>query len=179
MKGLINIVLATLILVLVSPLVLLTCFLILIFELKTPFFVQERLGLDKEPFDLYKIRSMRNGQITSIGKVIRKTGIDELPQLINIIKGDLNFVGPRPLAVSDVERLNWTGSYYDYRWKVKPGLTGLAQLSPLCHKKISAFWDRYYIKHQSFQLDLKISLASFFVLFLGKKGVKRYLKLKR
>ncbi len=179
MKILLNIILAIIAIILTSPIIVLSCILILIFERKSPFFIQERLGINKIPFSLYKIRSMSQNKVTPIGKVIRKTGIDELPQLLNILKGDILFIGPRPLALNDIERLNWTGQYYDYRWKVKPGLTGLAQLSPLCHRKISAFWDRYYINHQSLSLDLKIALASFFILFLGKKGVKRFLKLKK
>ena len=115
---------------------------------------------------------MVDGKITPLGKILRKTGIDELPQLINIIKGDLNFVGPRPLTQADVDRLGWTSDFYDFRWKTKPGLTGLAQLSPICHKKMSLFWDKYYISNQSLALDIRVVLGSALIPIIGKYNMK-------
>ncbi len=113
-----------------------------------------------------------------IGRVLRKTGIDEIPQLINIIKGNITFIGPRPLNQFDVERLEWTTEYHSVRWHIKPGLTGLAQLSPICHKKMTLFWDRYYVAHQSLRLDLKIISASLLTLFIGKGRVKAIIQKK-
>ncbi len=118
---------------------------------------------------------MKNGSITKLGKILRNTGIDELPQLINIFKQDLNFIGPRPLTESDIKRLAWQSDHYKCRWTVKPGLTGLAQISPICHKKISFFWDKYYIDHKSFLLDIRIIFASMLVPILGKKRAKNIL----
>lgn len=153
----------------------LACLVIIIFEFKNPFFTQVRLGKNKLPFTLYKIRSMSNGQVTRIGKIIRRTGIDELPQLINIIQGKMNFVGPRPLTQGDIERLNWATPFYDFRWQIKPGLTGLAQLSPKCHKKISLFWDRHYFNNQCLLLDLKVLVSSGFVILFGKQKVIKFI----
>ncbi len=119
---------------------------------------------------------MKGGKVTKFGAILRRTGIDELPQLINIIKGNLNFIGPRPLMVSDIERLGWTTSYYDFRWNIKPGLTGLAQLSPVCHQKVSLFWDRYYVNHHTMGLNLKILLASLSIPVIGKDKMKSFLK---
>jgi len=167
---------AFIILVLISPLIILIGFVIVVVEQDSIFFVQKRLGLHQKLFKVYKLRTMKANKITFIGKVLRKTGLDEIPQLFNIVKGDLNFIGPRPLTLFDVQRLGWQSDYYKQRWSVKPGLTGLAQLSPICHKKMSLFWDNYYVKHQNLLLDFKIITASFFALFLGKKMVKKIIQ---
>lgn len=164
--------LAFILLVLSTPIILSVGIVIFLLEFDSIFFLQERLGQHKIPFTIYKFRTMTGGKITRIGRIIRKTGIDEIPQLLNIIKGDLLFIGPRPLTLFDVERLEWTSSFYLSRWNVKPGLTGLAQLSPICHKKMTIFWDKYYVKHQSFKLNLAIIFASVLTLIIGKKSVK-------
>lgn len=164
---------ALILLLIVLPfLVIVGCF-IIIFEQESVFFIQERIGKNKIPFKLIKIRTMQNNQITYIGSILRKTGIDEIPQLINILKGEMNFIGPRPLTKNDIERLGWQTEYYQKRWNVKPGLTGLAQLSPICHKKMSFFFDLYYTKNRRIRLDLGILLMSFLVLFVGKQKVKK------
>ena len=172
MKSLFSRFIAFVLFIFCVPLLLLVGICILLAERKTIIFKQQRLGLEKKIFTIYKLRTMTNGKITFIGRILRKTGIDELPQLINIIKGDICFIGPRPLTQLDVERLGWTEKIYDTRWHVKPGLTGLAQLSPICHKKMTFFWDSYYAKHKSFLLDYKIVLASSLTIILGKAKVK-------
>ena len=161
----------TLLLILLPFLVIVCCF-IIIFEQESAFFIQERIGRNKISFKLFKLRTMKDNRITFIGTILRKTGIDEIPQLINILKGEMNFIGPRPLTQNDIERLGWQTEYYKNRWNVKPGLTGLAQLSPICHKKVSIFYDFYYVKNKTFILDLKILAISFLVLFIGKQNVK-------
>lgn len=118
---------------------------------------------------------MKNGEITRIGKVLRRTGIDELPQLINILFMQMSFVGPRPLTQQDVERLEWTDPYYAKRWTVKPGLVGLAQLSPICSKKMSWFLDLSYIKNNSIFIDFKIMTCASLIPFVGKKKVIQWL----
>lgn len=160
------------------PLLILVGLLILIIERDKILFLQSRLGLNQIPFTIYKLRTMKDGNITFLGKVFRKTGIDEIPQLVNIIKGDITFIGPRPLTQFDVERLDWTSAYHKLRWNIKPGLTGLAQLSPICHKKMTLFWDNYYVKHQTFGLDIKIIGASILTLLIGKGRVKRIIQKK-
>ena len=98
-------------------------------------FRQTRLGRGRRPFTILKFRSMANGKVTPVGRVLRATGLDELPQsyelpqFINILRGEMSAVGPRPLTQADVERLGWTGPEYDFRWLARPGLTGLAQIA--------------------------------------------------
>ncbi|MGV6861172.1 MAG: sugar transferase [Putridiphycobacter sp.] len=162
-------------LVVLIPLLIFVALAILLFDRQSPFFFQKRVGIHKSIFTIYKFQTFKNGQISVLGKVLRKTGVDEIPQLINILKNDINFIGPRPLTSSDIERLGWGSSYYQSRWSVKPGLTGLAQLSPKCHKKMTLFWDNYYAKHQSFKMDVKIITATFFILFFGKNKVINYI----
>jgi lipopolysaccharide/colanic/teichoic acid biosynthesis glycosyltransferase len=171
-------ILAVILLLLSLPLLIVVSLVILLFEFENAFFFQMRLGLHKKTFIIYKFRTMKNGRITFLGKFLRKTGIDEIPQLINIIKGNLNFIGPRPLTQIDIERLNWTSKYYNVRWNIKPGLTGLSQLSPICHKKMTLFWDKYYVNHKNMILDVKIICASFLTLIIGKKRVKAIIQKK-
>lgn len=91
-------------------------------------FRQVRLGLARQPFTIVKFRTMSGGRVTRAGRVLRATGLDELPQFINILRGNMSAVGPRPLADADVRRLGWTITRFDFRWRVLPGLTGLAQV---------------------------------------------------
>lgn len=133
-------------------------------------FTQERIGLNKKPFVIYKFRTMRHGQITFLGRILRKTGIDELPQLVNIIEGNMNFVGPRPLTNDDVLRLGWDSSDYSKRWSVKPGITGLAQLSAICDASVSWKNDQEYIENRSARTDLRIIGKSILIPVVGKKS---------
>jgi len=166
-------ILAGLGLLVLLPILVLVMIVIILFERSSPFFIQERLGLNKREFKIYKLRTMLNGEITLLGRILRKTGIDEIPQLINILRGDMSFVGPRPLLESDIVRLKWTGDYYAKRWSVRPGITGLAQLGSKCHKKFTWIHDRYYVDHTSFCLDFKIVCLSLGIPILGKARVKK------
>lgn len=166
-------ILAGLGLLVLLPILVLVMIVIILFERSSPFYIQERLGLNKREFKIYKLRTMLNGEITLLGRILRKTGIDEIPQLINILRGDMSFVGPRPLLESDIVRLKWTGDYYAKRWSVRPGITGLAQLGSKCHKKFTWIHDRYYVDHTSFCLDLKIVCLSLGIPILGKARVKK------
>src|SRR5260221_12330675 len=78
-------------------------------------FRQVRLGRDRRPFTILKFRSMRDGRVTRIGRLLRGTGLDELPQFVNILRGDMSAVGPRPLTAADVERLGWATPQHDFR----------------------------------------------------------------
>lgn len=108
-----------------------------------------------------------------LGSILRSTGLDEIPQLINLIKGDMNLIRPRPLMKDDINRLKWDSSIYEERWSIHPGIIGLAQFSHRCHPKINMFCDLYYIKNRSFCLKFKIVLWSILVPFLGKTRVKK------
>jgi lipopolysaccharide/colanic/teichoic acid biosynthesis glycosyltransferase len=138
-------------------------------------FRQERLGLCRRPFTIFKFRSMRDGRITRVGRMLRATGLDELPQFINILRGDMSAVGPRPLTASDVARLGWMTPRYDFRWQVLPGLTGLAQVTEARSGRLSLGLDRRYVARQSLWLDVRLVAISFAVNALGKRHVRRLL----
>ena len=112
---------------------------------------------------------MENDSITKVGKIIRKLGWDEIPQLLNVIKGDMAFVGPRPLTASDINRLNWNTNKHAKRWSVKPGITGPAQLTNICDAKVSMSKDLFYIENKSILLDFKMIIRSLLVPIIGKR----------
>ena len=123
-----------------------------------PIFSQERYGYKRKIFRIYKFTSMKEGKVTGWGKFIRFTSLDELPQLINILKGDMTLIGPRPLSIleKDIDELRKNDKYSPY--KVKPGLTGYAQINFTKSSSLEtkAQFDSYYVEHFSFFLDLKI-----------------------
>lgn len=145
-----------------------------------PLFVEQtRIGRNEKEFTIYKFRSMREDaekdgpqwssaddpRITALGKFLRLTHLDELPQLINIIRSDLSFVGPRPERPEFVQELKKDISYYDLRHLVRPGLTGWAQLNYRYGSSIEDAYqklqyDIYYLKNYSFWLDLSIMIKT-------------------
>jgi exopolysaccharide biosynthesis polyprenyl glycosylphosphotransferase len=151
-------------------------------------FRQRRTGKSGKPFTLYKFRSMYHGaddggqsrpaqindrRCTRVGRWLRRTRLDELPQLVNIFLGDMHFIGPRPFAVDEEEHLSREIPLYSNRWVVRPGATGWAQVRSGYNetiednvKKLS--YDLYYIKHLSVGLDLLILLESLKILLLGR-----------
>ena len=135
-------------------------------------FRQARLGQRRRSFTILKFRSMRLGRVTRVGKVLRATGLDELPQFINILRGDMSAVGPRPLTESDVTRLGWMAPRYDFRWRVRPGLTGLAQVTEARSGRLSLGLDRRYVSRQSLWLDMRLVAVSFAINALGKRRVR-------
>ncbi|MEC6831865.1 sugar transferase [Photobacterium toruni] len=150
------------------------------------FFRQKRVGQYNQEFEVIKFRSMRNdaekngaqwaskndARVTRVGKFIRKTRIDELPQLINILKGEMSLVGPRPEREVFIETLEKEIPYYRFRHAVKPGVTGLAQVKYAYGASVEdAVWkhkyDIHYIKHQSLRMDLKIILLTVKTVLFG------------
>lgn len=166
---------ATLFVLFISPLLLLTLIAVWLWDRDVPVFIQERVGLRKESFFVYKIRTMQNNKITGIGRVLRKTGIDELPQLFNIMKGEMNFVGPRPLTEADIVRLKWDSPDHELRWSVRPGITGMAQLVNVCDAQVSWDCDMEYIKTRSVKTDLSVLWKSFLVPIIGKQKTKQFI----
>lgn len=152
---------------------------------------QIRTGLDGKPFYIYKFRSMtqnaekdgkavwakaNDARVTKVGAFIRNTRIDELPQIVNVLKGDMSFIGPRPERPEFVEGLSKSLPYYDFRHRVKPGLMGWAQLNyPYGASEDDAakklVYDLYYVKNHSFVLDIMILVQTVEVILLGK-GVR-------
>jgi lipopolysaccharide/colanic/teichoic acid biosynthesis glycosyltransferase len=139
-------------------------------------FRQPRLGRARRPFTILKLRSMRNGRPTRVGAVLRELGVDELPQLWNVLRGEMSLVGPRPLTDDDVRRLGWDEPAFDPRWSVRPGLTGLAQLIPTrsCHARATWLLDRAYVRRASLALDAWILGWSALVPILGKRRLRAF-----
>ena len=137
------------------------------------FFRQQRIGYRRRPFSIIKIRTMRDGRITRVGRLLRATGLDEVPQFINILSGEMSAVGPRPLTESDVRRLGWTGSAFDFRWEAKPGLTGLAQIVGAMSTDEALELDRTYTARWNPVLDCQLIALSFAVNVFGKSRVQR------
>ena len=138
-------------------------------------FAQPRLGLGRRPFTILKFRTMRDGRVTRVGRLLRATGLDELPQFLNILRGDMSAVGPRPLTADDVARLGWTTSRHDFRWRVLPGLTGLAQLAGPPAAAGSLALDRYYVRRAALWLDVRLIALSFAVNAIGKARVQAWM----
>ena len=170
-----------------APIMLLTAIAIRL-ESKGPvIYKQDRVGLFEKEFTVYKFRSMRtdaekNGavwakehddRITRVGRFIRKVRIDELPQLWNVLKGDMSFIGPRPERMTFVKKLKEDIPYYSLRHTVKPGLTGWAQV---CYpygaseedSRHKLEYDLYYIKNMSILLDITIVLKTIGVVLFPK-----------
>jgi O-antigen biosynthesis protein WbqP len=154
------------------------------------FFIQERLGKHKKVFRMIKFRSMRmdakqiapehmsieeqQSMVTPWGKFIRKTSIDEIPQLFNILIGNMSFIGPRPSQTEEYEGdlVAMRESYVPSAYEVRPGLSGYAQIHMKREHDISekARLDSYYVQKMSFWFDLKIFLYSFLFAFGAVKG---------
>ncbi len=127
-------------------------------------FIQQRIGHYSRPFRCYKLRSMVNGRVTRFGGWLRRTHLDELPQFFNVLLGSMSVVGPRPYMLADCCRFAELVPDGDFRHRVKPGITGMAQAKGL-HGMVSKDrwviiqryeWDAYYIRHAGFVLDMRI-----------------------
>ena len=160
--------LALILLIILFPLYLSISLLILIFMGRPIFFIQPRAGKNCKIFNLYKFRTMKNlknydisdeKRITKLGNFLRMTSLDELPTLINIIKQEMCFVGPRPLLV---EYLDFYNDYQIKRHLIKPGLTGWAQINGrnLISWEEKFNLDIWYIENRTFILDIKIILIT-------------------
>ena len=138
------------------------------------FFKQERIGKNKLPFQILKFRTMTNEMPTRTGLLLRRTGLDELPQFLNVLIGDMSIVGPRALTIYDIKRLGWNDEFHQIRWQSKPGITGFAQIYGGQHRKTSWFWDRYYINKNNIAIDLAIVALSFMMNLFGKTKVRQF-----
>lgn len=180
-KRLIDFILSLIALIVLSPILLIVAILVRT-KLGSPvIFKQERPGLDEKIFTLYKFRTMTDAKdeqgnlladeirLTKFGKLLRSTSLDELPELFNILKGDMAIVGPRPLLVRYLPLYN---EHQKHRHDVRPGFTGWAQ----CNGRNAISWeekfdlDVYYTKHVSLLLDIKIILKTVKVV-LFREGI--------
>ncbi len=182
-KRCLEIIFSLLLLILTSPLIL--CIGILV-KMESPgpiFYKQERIGMGNKPFMILKIRSMRNDaekkgpqwanqndpRVTKMGAFIRKTRIDELPQLINVLKGEMAIIGPRPERKIFIDQFEKEIPDFQMRILVKPGLTGWAQINGgyniTPREKFEL--DMYYIENESLKLDVLIFIKTIKVVFTG------------
>lgn len=174
--------------IITSPIMLITALLVKTTSKGPVLFKQERVGYHGKNFNMYKFRSMRvqnadeekkgwttkgDPRVTPIGRFIRKTSIDELPQLFNILSGDMSLVGPRPERPQYVEKFKEEIPRYMVKHQVRPGLTGWAQVNGLrgdtsIKKRIE--YDLYYIENWTFFFDIKIIIMTFFTGFINKNA---------
>jgi sugar transferase (PEP-CTERM system associated) len=188
-KRVLELALAALLLVLLAPALGLIALLIRFESPGRALFRQARVGLRGRVFELYKLRTMRTDaeaatgpvwaspdddpRITRLGRVLRKLRLDELPQLVNVLRGEMSFVGPRPERPHFVEKLRQVIPYYDERHSVRPGITGWAQVkfgygSTIEDSERKLQFDLYYVKNMSLLLDVAIVLDTFKVMLLGR-----------
>ncbi|NLD70313.1 MAG: TIGR03013 family PEP-CTERM/XrtA system glycosyltransferase [Limnobacter sp.] len=187
-KRIFDVVVSLLLLVITLPILLLAMLAILVESGLPVFYRQERVGQGGKTFTILKLRSMRqdaekdgkpkwagaqDSRITRVGQFLRRTRIDELPQLFNVLRGDMSFVGPRPERPYFVEKLLAEIPYYDVRHSVKPGVTGWSQVRyPYGASVEDALaklqYDLYYVKNHSLFLDLLILVDTVQVVLLGK-----------
>ena len=158
-----------------SPILLVISLMILLIDGRPISFRQQRIGKDRVPFTVLKLRTMKNNAPTRLGRILRATAIDELPQLWNIVRGEMRFLGPRPLTAADVKRLGWHTAKYDRRFSVRPGIIGLAQLVTVCDKDVSLRQDYETIDRRSPFLYFKIAFLAFGILVAGKSAIKKLL----
>jgi len=183
-KRIIDVILTSIILLLTSPLWPFIIFAIKLDDRGPLFYFQERIGKEKKPFLLIKFRSMRKDaekgkaiwakekdpRVTRVGKILRQTHLDEIPQLFNVLKGDISLIGPRPERPEFVQKLEKKIPHYHLRHLIKPGFTGWAQVRfRYARSVMDSFekfqYDLYYIKNRSLILDLRILLKTFQLFF--------------
>ncbi len=188
MKRIIDILMSFILLIVSFPVTLIAAIAIKLESRGPVFYKQERMGLNGKVFKIIKFRSMvqdaekasgpvwstkGDSRITKVGKFIRRVRIDEIPQIINIFKGEMSFVGPRPERPFFVEKLSQEIPLYKRRLKVRPGVTGWAQVK---HKydesiddvKVKLRYDLFYIENISLRMDFKIIFRTVFVVLFGK-----------
>jgi len=188
LKRIVDVVVSSLILMVGLPFWLLVAAIIRLNSPGPVLYKQDRVGKNGKSFNMFKFRSMyadaekksgpvwatkRDPRVTGVGKIIRSLHIDEVPQFINVLRGDMSLVGPRPERAFFVEKLSAELPLYKRRLKVRPGITGWAQVK---HKydesiedvKVKLKYDLFYIENMSWRMDLKILFNTFYVMLMGK-----------
>lgn len=187
-KRLLDVIIAMLAVIILSPLMIVTAMAVKLESDGPVIFKQERLGLNGKVFKIFKFRSMCQGaehtgsgvysgadddRVTKVGKFIRATSIDELPQLFNIIKGDMSFIGPRPPLTYHPWNLEEYTNEQLHMFDVRPGITGWAQI----HGRKDVEWHKrielncWYVDHMSFFLDIKILFSTVFKVLRNEDNV--------
>lgn len=182
-KRLFDFVFSVFLLIFLSPLLLLVSVLVKLSSDGPVLFLQNRPGLNGTIFTIYKFRTMRlnsddmipgvevmhdDPRITLIGRFLRRTKLDELPQVFNVIRGEMSFVGPRPERVSSLENYD---DFIKKRLLVRPGITGLAQVNGNIYLDLDRryFFDVFYVENYSLFLDFRIFAKTVLLVFLGER----------
>lgn len=187
-KRILDIVFALILIIIFIPIIFICAMAIVIESVGKIFYIQQRIGKNNKKFMVYKLRTMiknaekdgpqwsqkEDPRVTKIGRFLRKSRLDEVPQLINILKGDMSFIGPRPERPEMIDPLINEVPFYQTRHLIKPGLTGWAQVnfpygSSIKDALEKLQYDLYYIKHRSLSLDLNIIISTIIVV-LGLRG---------
>lgn len=134
-------------------------------------FSQDRVGLRRRPFRVWKLRTMSGGEVTGVGAVLRRTKLDEMPQLWNIARGEMRLVGPRPITPDDVARLGWDTEAADARWSVVPGITGPTQLSTICDAERALRRDTRFARDATTRDALEMIALSVVGAFAGREAI--------
>ena len=183
-KRIFDIIFSLVLILLLFPLIILIAILVWTF-IGFPIFFQKRPGLNDRIFILYKFKSLYDAdkkfsekkRQNKLGNFLRKTGLDELPQLFNVLKNDMSFVGPRPLLIEYSEKYT---PYEKKRHLVKPGITGLAQISPepsgVKHWNKSIKLDIFYVNNVSFFLDIEVLFKTLILVLFKKKQYQDFKK---
>jgi exopolysaccharide biosynthesis polyprenyl glycosylphosphotransferase len=187
-KRAMDVVLSAALLILLSPILMLVAALVKITSPGPAFYIQERVGIDGRPFPCVKFRSMRtdaeadgvarmatpdDDRTTPIGRFLRRYSIDELPQLVNVLVGDMSLVGPRPERPYFVEQFSRLIPRYEKRHQEKAGVTGWAQVNGLRGQSSiqeRTFYDLFYVEHWSPAFDLKILLKTVAAVIRGRNA---------
>ena len=186
LKRTVDIIFSVSVLLIFLPIWILVAILIKVTSKGPVFFLQDRPGKNKKIFKVYKFRTMKPGsekmikgkevlsddeRVTSIGKLLRRTKIDEIPQVINILNGDMSLVGPRPERIASLDDYD---DEISKRLNIRPGITGLAQVSGNIYLDLKDRYryDVYYVEHYSFFLDIRIILRTFLVVLFGENKFK-------
>ena len=187
-KRVLDLILSLLALIILMPLMIIIAILIKIDSKGPVFFLQERLGKDGKVFKIIKFRTMvvnaenigdglkvkseNDNRITKVGKILRKTSLDELPQFVNVLKGDMSIIGPRPPVTYHPHKYEEYTEEQKNRFNLRPGITGLAQVKV----RNSVSWDErikidlLYVEKVTFFSDIKIVILTFISVF-NKKGI--------
>ncbi len=195
-KRLLDILISVIALILLSPVLLIAALAVKLSSKGPVVFRQKRLGRNGKEFDFYKFRSMVVGaektgsgvysgkgdpRVTRVGRILRATSIDELPQLINILRGDMALIGPRPPLTYHPWPIGEYDAFQRHMFDVRPGITGWAQT----HGRKDVEWHRrielnvWYVEHVSFALDLRIFFLTFFKVFTNADNANKEETLKK
>lgn len=160
-----------------GPLIAFASVLIVLDDQGSPLFFQQRVGRDGTRFSVVKLRTMNGaGVVTRVGRWLRPTGIDEVPQLVHVLLGQMSLVGPRPLAPADLERLSRSDAEFGQRLRVRPGITGLVQVRGGRSARHCGKLERLYARRRTTLSDVSLLGLSVAINVVGRHRVRGWLR---